>query len=274
MSVQISNAFIKQYEAEVKEAYQRQGSKLRGTIRTVNNVTGADVTFQKVGTGVAGTKDRHGLVPVMNLDHTPVVCTLTDYYAGDWVDKFDLLKTNIDERQVVVNAGAMALGRQTDTLILASLAAASNTTAHGSVGMTRDKFLASIASLAGRDVPVDDGGLTFVCSWTDWTDLSKDATFASADYVEASEMPYKGKGLVAKNWYGVMVMPHSAISGAAGVNSAYIYHRSALGHAIGAEIQTDITWHGDRAAHFVNNMMSQGACLIDTNGVQIVQSSR
>ena len=30
---------------------------------------------------------------------------------------------------------------------------------------------------------------------------------------------------------------------------------------------TDITWHGDRAAHFVNNMMSQGACLIDGEGV-------
>ncbi len=26
---------------------------------------------------------------------------------------------------------------------------------------------------------------------------------------------------------------------------------------------TDVTWHGDRAAHFVSNSMSQGACLID-----------
>jgi Phage capsid protein len=34
-----------------------------------------------------------------------------------------------------------------------------------------------------------------------------------------------------------------------------------------SEVKTDITWHGDRAAHFVNNMMSQGACLIDPAGV-------
>ena len=33
------------------------------------------------------------------------------------------------------------------------------------------------------------------------------------------------------------------------------------------DIKTDITWHGDYAAHFVNNMMSQGACLIDPKGV-------
>ena len=32
-------------------------------------------------------------------------------------------------------------------------------------------------------------------------------------------------------------------------------------------MQSDITWHGDRAAWFVNNMMSQGACLIDAAGV-------
>jgi hypothetical protein len=29
---------------------------------------------------------------------------------------------------------------------------------------------------------------------------------------------------------------------------------------------TDITWHGDRAAHFVSNSMSQGASLIDAEG--------
>ncbi len=47
------------------------------------------------------------------------------------------------------------------------------------------------------------------------------------------------------------------------VRSCYWYHKT----AIGAEVKTDITWHGDRAANFINNMMSQGACLIDTAGV-------
>jgi hypothetical protein len=31
-------------------------------------------------------------------------------------------------------------------------------------------------------------------------------------------------------------------------------------------VKTDITWQGMYAAHFINNMMSQGACLIDTIG--------
>ena len=44
-------------------------------------------------------------------------------------------------------------------------------------------------------------------------------------------------------------------------------HKTAVGHASGHEVATDVTWHGDRAAHFVNSMMSQGACLIDPQGV-------
>ncbi len=95
----ITIADTKRYERDVKEAYQRQGSKLRGTIRTVTGVIGADTTFQKVGKGTADTKARHGLVPVMNLDWSNVTCTLTDRYAGDWTDKLDALRTNVSERR-------------------------------------------------------------------------------------------------------------------------------------------------------------------------------
>ena len=103
---------LKQFEFEVHEAYQQRGSKLRGTVRTKNNVRGSSTTFQKVGKGEAGVKARHGKVPVMDIDHTPVECVLTDYYTGDFADKLDEAKTNIDERRVLVNAGAFALGRE------------------------------------------------------------------------------------------------------------------------------------------------------------------
>lgn len=43
----------------------------------------------------------------------------------------------------------------------------------------------------------------------------------------------------------------------------FIFHKTAVGHACGQEVKSDISWHGDHAAHFVNNMRSQGACLID-----------
>ena len=118
MSTSIDQAFVKQYQVEVQEAYQRQGSRLRTTVRSKTDIRGASTVFQKIGSGTAAAKSRNGIVPVMNLDHTSVECFLQDHYAGDWIDKFDELKTNLDERAVVANAGAYALGRKSDELII------------------------------------------------------------------------------------------------------------------------------------------------------------
>src|SRR3990172_5452491 len=118
MSADVNDSFVRQYEMEVHEAYQRMGSLLRNTVRTVNGVVGLSTTFQKVGKGTATTKTRHGAVTPMTIDHTPIECTLTDYYASDYVDKLDELKLKHNERQVIVYAGAYALGRQTDQLII------------------------------------------------------------------------------------------------------------------------------------------------------------
>ena len=141
MSTTIDQAFIKQFGEEVHQAYQRMGSKLRNTVRVKNTVRGSSTVFQKVGKGSASTKARHGKVPVMNIDHTPVECQLLDFYAGDWVDHLDELKINIDERQVLANAGAFALGRKTDELIIAGLSNTTTTAGTGTDGLTKAKVL-------------------------------------------------------------------------------------------------------------------------------------
>ena len=150
MSTTIDQAFIKQFEEEVHQAYQRMGSKLRNTVRVKNSVQGSSTVFQKVGKGSASTKARHGKVPVMNIDHTPVECQLQDFYAGDWVDHLDELKINIDERQVLANAGAFALGRKTDDLIITALGQATNVAGTGTDGLTKAKVLEAFEMLGGR----------------------------------------------------------------------------------------------------------------------------
>ncbi len=82
MSTSIDNAFVKQFEREVHEAYQRMGSKLRNTVRTISDVNGSSAIFQKVGKGTASTKSTHGMVPVMNLAHSSVEVTLQDFLCG------------------------------------------------------------------------------------------------------------------------------------------------------------------------------------------------
>lgn len=267
----VDTAFTKQFEKEVHEAYQRKGSKLRNTVRVKNGVVGKSTTFQKVGKGAATQKSRHGVITPMNQDHSNVECILGDWYAGDWVDKLDELKTNIDERGVVANGGAYALGRKTDDMIGTVLNAATTyQTPTGSAGMSVDKFLAALTALGDRDVPVDEADNMFAfVGWKEWSQLMTEEEFSSADYVPPAEMPFKGAGLFAKRFSGVMVMPHSIIQpDGSDVTINWMYHRSSVGHAIGADVTSDITWHGDHAAHFINNMMSQGSVLIDTIGIQ------
>lgn len=270
MSNQIENAFIRHFQSEVHQAYQRQGSKLRATVRSKNNVRGASTTFQKVGKGSATTKERHGQIAPMNLDHEPVECHLVDYYAGDWIDKLDELKINIDERMVVANAGAYALGRTTDELIIDALGESQTFAGGDSDGLTKEKVLEAFEMLGAEDVP-DDGDRVAVVGWKQWSELLEIDEFANADYIGSDELPWKGTQ--AKRWLGAMWMPHSGLKTEAGARLCHWYHKSAVGHASGADVTSDITWHGDRAAHFVNNMMSQGACLIDAKGVVTMRAA-
>lgn len=188
MSTSVDQSFTKHFQAEVHEAYQRMGSKLRNTVRSKNNVKGSSTTFQKVGKGTASTKARHGKVPVMNIDHEPIEVVLQDYYAGDWVDSLDELKTNIDERMVTANAGAYALGRKTDELIIEKLdglgaereAKGTGTGLTDSDGLTKEKVLKAFEMLGEADVP-DDGQRFAIIGWRQWGQLLDIKEFSNAD---------------------------------------------------------------------------------------------
>lgn len=209
------------------------------------------------------------MVPVMNVSHTAVECVLQDYYAGDWVDKLSELKINHDERAVIANAGAYALGRKTDDLIIGALASATSLVIpDANIGLTRDKVLSAFEKLGGADVP-DDGQRFAVIGWKQWSELLKIPEFASSEYVGFDELPYKN--MQARKWLGTTWIPMSGLPiDGNDIRSCFWFHKTAIGHASGSDVQSDITWHGDRAAHFVNNMMSQGSVLIDGSGVVVI----
>jgi hypothetical protein len=270
MSGTIDQAFVKQFEGEIHDAYQRQGSKLRATVRSKTGVKGSSTLFPRVGKGTAASKARNGVVPVMNLTYANAECFLQDYYAGEWIDRLDEIKTNIDERSVIANAGAYALGRKTDELIIAALdtataeAVGTGTGLTDTDGLTKQKVLMAFEMLGAADVP-DDGNRFAVVGWKQWSELLNIQEFANADYIGDDALPWKGTQ--AKRWLGALWMPHSGLTRTGVLRYCYFFHKTAVGHAVASEVVTDITWHGDRAAHFVNNMMSQGAVMIDPTGV-------
>lgn len=269
MSVSIDNVFVKQFEADVHLAYQQMGTKLRSTVRSKSGVIGASTTFQKVGRGTASTKSRHGIVPVMNLNHEPVECLLMDYYAGDWVDSLDELKTNIDERRVVASAGAYALGRKTDELIISAMNTATINVGDYTTGLTKGLVLSALEVLNTNDVP-DDGRRFAVVGVHQWNELLSMDEFVSADYV--SDTPLLN-GFETRKWLGITWVLHNGLPVSDKKRDCFIYHASSIGHACGQEVKSDISWHGERAAHFISNSMSQGAVLIDGDGIVRIKCS-
>lgn len=268
MSITIDQAFITQFGADVHTAYQRMGSKLRGTIRNRTGVVGSTSRFQKYGTAIASTKSRHGLIVTSDAAHTYVDATLADYYTGEWIDKLDLLKTNIDERMLAAEAAAAAMGRKTDELIITALNSQStNTVTLGTASKAafKNKVLEAIQKLNSGDVP-DDGNRWGVVSPITWSWLMCVNEFISADYVDRSTLPFMGGVPEIKQWLGVKWMVHSGLTKATNDRTNHLFHMTVAGIAIAQDMATDITWHGDRAAHFVATNMSQGAVLIDGAG--------
>jgi len=262
MSTTIDQAFIKQFETEVHLAYQRMGSKLRGTVRT-SNVTGSTARFQKIGAGAATTKSRHGDVTPMDLVHNYVEATMADYYAPEYIDKLDELKININERQAIAQSAAAALGRKTDEILVTAMDAGANATQIHDTGSALE--VADIISLfetfGSADIP-EDGNRYAAMSPAGFADLFNITQFASADYVGDSNLPWAG-GATMKEWMSFKFFSTSAVSG--GKNFAY--HSSAVGLGVNSDVQTEINYVPQKAAHLATSMMSMGAIAIDDNGI-------
>ena len=121
-----------------------------------------------------------------------------------------------------------------------------------------------------NDIP-DDGQRYAVVGWKQWSELLALEEFVNADYVGTEALPYSSI-TQAKQWLGTLWIPTTGLPiSADDIRSCFFYHKNAIGHAVAAEIETDITWHGDKASHFVNSMMSQGAGLIDEDGVITIE---
>lgn len=278
MSDQIPNSFIRAYTDDVKDVFQREGGYLRGAVRMKTGVVGRSVSFHRVGKGVATTKARHGVITPMNQDHTMIECVLSDFYAADYVDNLDEAKTNIDERMVIARGGAYALGRKVDEQIITTLDTSANS-AHSWVQSSKAALLASALTYVQRvydlDIP-NDGKIYCALTPRAWASMMTIDQFTSADYVDAAGRPFNTgipTGGKWKDWMGIKWMMHTGLPNV-GLSTAktFIWHGDCVGYATGAHamnkaendmVSAKIDYVPERAAHFVNNWMSGGACLIE-----------
>ncbi|WP_035066662.1 phage capsid protein [Nitratidesulfovibrio termitidis] len=269
----VSAVFVTQYQAEVHVAYQQGGSKLRNSVRLKTGVTGSKTSFTKVGKGEANQKTRHGDVTPMNLDHAPVECALSDWYAPDYVDKLDEFKIQYDERRVLVQSGGSAVGRKVDALIITAAVTglpAGQVTGNGGLPLDLDMVMEGFALLNAGEVP-DDGQRFCVVGAKQWNQLLKIEQFAKADYVGDAH-PWL-KGTESRRWLNTTWILHNALPQANGGTKCVWYHKTALGLGENSTgIISEINYVPQKVAYLCNNMIGAGACRIDDTGVVVMHA--
>lgn len=241
----MDDSIKKQLEAAALAQYLVQGSKLRNTVRQRSVDGSLTATFPSIR---AGGK---------------VECSLSDTYAGEWSDGLPAFSEDY-LFGMLANGGAYALGRKSDELILDALMQCGLSSTIPYSNLTRI-MLNEADALLGTSATPEDGGRIAVVGWKQWADLLTIPEFATADYVNTDDLPWKNTQ--AKRWRGTLWFPSSGLRKEGETRFCFWYHKLAVGHAIVPNVEIDVAWHDDRKAYFVNYRMAQGACLIDPGWV-------
>lgn len=159
MSFQITTAFVEQYKANVYHLVQQKGSKLRGYVRT-ESVTGENAFFDQIGAVAAQRRlGRHTDTPRMDTPHSRRRVTPVAYDWSDLIDDIDKVRMLIDPTSAYAEAGAYAMGRAMDDVILAAIDAAASTGVDGSSSTNYDSGMTVDVQTVWPGVTAADTGL-------------------------------------------------------------------------------------------------------------------
>lgn len=270
MSIQISNAFIQAFSAEVHMLYQQEMALLRQCVDlspNSPNLVGTSDRVQRLGLGNMTSKGRHAPIPSMNLDHDYVDIPVEDFYALEWLDELDEQKTNVNWRMRYARAFAMAAGRKTDDVIITALDSTTSTGVPvnfgGPVsGLTKAKIVRAASLLNQREVPQMER--YFVIGPEEFADMFSISEFGNGFFVQTK--PYQD-GQVPQQFLGFNWILSNRLPISGTTRTCFAFQRSAINLAVGKELSIDVFWDGERRSWGTSAAMSIGSELIQDEGV-------
>jgi hypothetical protein len=118
MSTEVNKAFVQQFADNLIHLAQQKGSRLMNTVN-VKKIAGKYAHFDRLGATTAQKRtSRHGDTPLIDTPHSRRRAILEDYEWADLIDNQDELRMLIDPRSDYAKAGANALGRTMDDIII------------------------------------------------------------------------------------------------------------------------------------------------------------
>jgi len=272
MSIELSNAFVTLFDAEVKQAYQGK-AQLVGAVRQRRGVEGSTVKFPKVGRGVATPRIGQTDVTPLNVGFSNVTLTLEDWIAAEYSDIFSQQKVNFDERSELVQVLGNAIGRRQDQLVLAALAASGTSLAVGNdVGGTDTNMnVAKLRQAKGlmdknnvppmdRHIIIHSNGLQSLLAETAVTSSDFNTVKALVNGELNTFLGFQFHVIGDRDEGGL------AIDGSLD-RTCFAFHKDAIGYGEGIAPKTEINYVPEKTSFLVSSMFSAGATAIDAEGI-------
>jgi hypothetical protein len=272
MARSLTNNEIAQFDAEVKQAYQKS-SILRGAIRVKTGVVGATHQFPTFGKGLATPRIPQTDVIPMNIQQDHVIATLEDWNAPEYTDIFDQQKVNYSERAELAMTIAFAIGRRQDQLILDALTAA--VTAGGIAGTSASSVM-TLAKLTDIAEFFDDQGVPESERHIIWSPRAKkqilaDEKATSADF-NAIKVLVNGQFSEYMGFTFHMIETRVEGGLVLSVNDRFCFgfhggQRGSTGLAVGIDFRTTVDWIAEKTSWLSNGLFSAGSVVIDPLGI-------
>ena len=257
MSVQITTAFVEQYKSNVFHLAQQKGSKLRDAVRT-ESIVGKSHFFERIGSTAAVKRtSRHADTPRVDTPHSRRKVTMDDYDWADLIDDSDKVRMLISPQSEYAKAGAYAMGRTMDDVIIAAATGnafggvsggssiplpAGQKIAHGSTGLTIAKLITAKEKLDAANVDPDEARV-LVCSAKQISDLLGTTQITSADFnsvkalVQGDIDTFMGFKFIRSERLG---------TDSNGNRQVLAFTNTSMGLALGKDIQTKISERADK----------------------------
>ena len=267
---QISPAYVAEFDARVKQAYQSM-AVLNETVRTKTGVIGSTHRFTKIGKGIATPHTNHAPLTPMAVDYSTATAVLEDFDAADWSDIFQRQKVNFDETRELVMVTAGALGRRKDQITIDALDASGtvNTVAVGIGGDNAFNMgkLRRIGKLMNeKGVPSTDRHLALSATALEQlfgTTQASSSDFNSVKALVSGEMD---------SYYGFKFhmiddRDEGGLPIAGNNRTLFAWHKDAVGVAIGIDMKTEINYVPLHKSYLIAGSMSLGGIAIDPIGI-------
>ena len=278
MSKFLTSAAVTEFDNEVKHEYQAMQT-LRQTVTIRTGVVGESYKFTRMGAGIANQKATQADVTPMDISHGRQTATLENWNAPEYTDIFDQAEVNFDERQELAKTIAMALGRREDQIIIDAMAAGTYSTTPGTdpdtglsvvvAGALTVQQLreAALRGLTKRSAPAE--GRTIAITADGVNQLLATTAVTSADFNSVRALVNGDLNTFLGLDFKIIAERDEGGLPGAGTSTcdAFVYHKAAVGFAVGIDMKTTIDWVAQKTSWLANGMLKAGAVIRENKGI-------